>query len=492
MNKPALALMALITGIFWAFRPASAAEAVAEPAAQVDRTYDLCAHGLGYDSDRPFTKKARVRLLLRGAVPSEAALNALQAQLINQALWPEQASRVYVENFNAQDCPVLDGGVVELSVDLRADAMPEFESLISRSDRSFATFVPRMVRSIAIAVSEGSKTADGNATWLRIFYATNRQLNASKSDTAPASYGSERVDKLSYGEVEVAVQSQPRMRDNESAAILRLEKVSAMDNFSISAPPVVLERDAWLAELRRKAASFEKPGVLLFVHGYNVDFANAAKRAAQLSYDLAFPGPTVFFAWPSDASTLKYLRDGRDAENSWQASAQVLSDLVEALPTGPIYVVAHSMGNRVLLGGLATLFDESTSSRKAFREVVLAAPDVDQDYYRLNWARRVQNRGPRLTLYASSHDLALGSSEFLNGGVRLGMGGTALYLDPDVDSVDASRVAREFFGLNHSYFGDSQTVLSDIFFLIRQGKDADKRPHLRRVGSLPPYRWELH
>jgi len=149
------------------------------------------------------------------------------------------------------------------------------------------------------------------------------------------------------------------------------------------------------------------------------------------------------------------------------------------------------MGNRVLLGGLASLFDESTPSRRAFREVVMAAPDVDQDYYRLNWARRVQNRGPRLTLYASSHDLALGSSEFLQGGNRLGMGGSTLYLDPDIDSVDASQVAREFFGLNHSYFGDKQTVLSDIFFLIRQGLGADKRPHLKRVGPSLPYRWEL-
>ena len=39
--------------------------------------------------------------------------------------------------------------------------------------------------------------------------------------------------------------------------------------------------------------------LLVFVHGYNVDFDNAVRRAGQLAYDLNFDGPTFLFSWPS-------------------------------------------------------------------------------------------------------------------------------------------------------------------------------------------------
>jgi len=492
MSKLLVALIGLLVAVYSTPHPASAADQVIEPPTNVITFYDLCAHGLNDDVERPFTKNARVKLSLRGAAPSTATLKTLQAELIRQALWQEQASRVYVEDVDEQGCPGAYEGVVELTVALSPDSLAELEGYISRDEHRFRTLLQRLIKDFNFVISKRPKSTEGDAkTWLRVFYATNRQAISRRGDAVPLSFGSERHDRLSYGEIEVAVQSQSHMRNNESSAILRLDKVSELDSFSINTPPVSMARDAWVAQLRQKAAKFEKPGILLFVHGYNVDFLDSAKRAAQLSYDLAFPGPTVFFSWPSDATTIQYLRDGRDAENSWSATAKLLSDLVEALPNGPIYVIAHSMGNRVLLGGLASLFDESIRSRRAFREIVLAAPDIDQDYYRLNWSKRIQNRGPRLTLYASSHDLALASSEFLNGGVRLGVGGSSLYLDFDIDSVDASNIKREFFGLNHSYFGDSQTVLSDIFFLIRQGLDPDKRPYLKRIGPSRPYRWEF-
>ena len=35
--------------------------------------------------------------------------------------------------------------------------------------------------------------------------------------------------------------------------------------------------------------------VIIFIHGYNVDFAGAAKRAAQLAYDIQFDGVMSFF-----------------------------------------------------------------------------------------------------------------------------------------------------------------------------------------------------
>lgn len=487
MNTPVVMLISSFLAIFFIICPVHGTLPVDTSNPQIDKTHDLCARGVSEDPHRPFIKHARVKLTLRGATPNASILKSIQAELIRQQLWARQASRAYVEEFKMGDCPAIDSRLVELTIELDAEALAEIEARIVRGDFG----VTGLARDSSVHISSGMDPSQAPTSWMRIYYATNRQVEQNKNNVYPLIFGSERVDELSYGEVNVAVHNEPTMRDNQSAAVFRVDKVSGADSFSVISPTSQLAREAWLNKIRSKAQSFEKPGILLFVHGYNVNFYGAAKRAAQLSYDLAFPGPTVFFAWPSDASIVKYARDGRDAENSWQASAKLLSDLVEALPSGPIYVVAHSMGNRVMLGGLASLFEDNVHSRRAFKELVLAAPDVDQDYYRLNWARHIENRGPRITLYASSHDLALGSSEFLHGGARLGTGGPALYLDPDIDSIDASMASREFFGLNHSYFGDTRTVLADIFFLIRQNLRVEKRPYLTRSGLFSPYRWEL-
>jgi esterase/lipase superfamily enzyme len=51
----------------------------------------------------------------------------------------------------------------------------------------------------------------------------------------------------------------------------------------------------------------------VFTHGYNVSFEEAARRAAQLAFDLNFRGRVVLFSWPSCGSLLGY---GADEERA--------------------------------------------------------------------------------------------------------------------------------------------------------------------------------
>jgi len=44
-----------------------------------------------------------------------------------------------------------------------------------------------------------------------------------------------------------------------------------------------LTQGAWRDELHTRATRMGKPGVLVFVHGYNVTFSDAAERSAQLA-----------------------------------------------------------------------------------------------------------------------------------------------------------------------------------------------------------------
>lgn len=429
-----------------------------------------------------------MKLLLSGPPFDESVRKIVLAQLIRATVWKDRASDVFVEDFDETECAASAGNQSEITAAITQDDIDAIQKEMARGPGVIDRVV-EIAKRAGLSLDLASSTPEAQKRWLRVFYATNRQPT---QKTAPAeAFGTGRVDSLSYGGVDVAVLHQKEMRDIESPAVFKFEKATSLDDFAVAGKLVPLSRDQWLDELKRRASRFEQPGVLLFIHGYNVTFVDAARRAAQLSYDLAFPGPTVFFAWPSDAHVIKYPRDGRDAENSWGAAASVLSDVTGLLPNGPVYVVAHSMGNRVMMGGLARLLDEAPGKRRAIKEVIMAAPDVDQESFRLNSAPKLLHTGPRFTLYASEHDLALASSEFLHGGNRLGTGGKSLFVTNGVDSIDASAVTKEFFALNHAYFGDKTVVLADLFFVIRQGLPPERRPHLKPAGSGSTTAWEL-
>ena len=449
------------------------ADATALPA----RTYDLCARGLAADPAKPFTQTMRVRLELQGPEIEPQLLKPLAAQLIKAALWDGKADQVFVEQHDAAECAAGAGNESTISLAISPAQIDALRAEIDRGEGLMQS-VLALARSASTSRRPADPEGEAQKRWLRVFYASNRNFTA--TTLTEEAFGTARVDAVAYGSVEVSIRHEPGMRELESPAMFRLEHATELDRFETAARLVPLQKDAWLEALRRRAERFGRPGVLLFIHGYNVGFVDAARRAAQLAYDLAFPGPTVFFAWPSDASTIRYLYDGRDADNSQVAAATVLGDLAALQPGGPVYVVAHSMGNRVLTAGLLRLLQEDPAKRHAFREIVLAAPDVDQETFRLNIAPKILNTGPRFTLYASSKDLALHASQFVQGGKRLGFGGESLYVASGLDSVDASAVTREFFALNHSYFGDKRTVLADLFHVIRSVVP-EKRPHLRRV-----------
>jgi esterase/lipase superfamily enzyme len=132
------------------------------------------------------------------------------------------------------------------------------------------------------------------------------------------------------------------------------------------------------------------------------------------------------------------------------------------------------MGNRVLTRGLKALLDEDLSKRRAFKQIVLAAPDIDADVFRRDIAPSILGKGPRVTLYASSNDKALAASRNIHGGYRrLGESGNELVVMADLDTVDASSVSTEFLG--HSYFGDSSTVMSDLVYVIQKSLSPQER-----------------
>jgi len=475
------------TGLWWSRQLvfvvllASTFAAIADDGESSLHELEYCAYGESTSATMPFSAIAHVTLRLQAPALSESLLRAIAQSLIRARVWPNSVDRVSVEPYDAEVCGTDLAPAASITADISKEALAAIEPEVVRGDGDSIFARVSELAKLAKSTLTASPSPSHDAVTVRVFYATNRKASGTR-DVATA-YTADHDSRLSYGAVEVAVEADPRMSTHRGLSIVRFSGATDLSNFSVNALLTPMSLQDWKREVQQRAMQFGTPGVLVFVHGYNVPFANAARRAAQLSYDLGFAGPTVFFAWPSDATPNGYAHDWREAELSGTDVGAALTQIGDMVSQGraPIYLIAHSLGNRVAMGGLQGLAAQRPDTAHEIKEVVFAAPDVDQELFRIRISSDILDLGPRYTLYASDHDLALLTSEWLQGGKRLGRGGSALYLATGLDSIDATAVTGQLFSLNHSYFGDSSSVLSDLFYLIRYGNGPAQRPHLKRI-----------
>lgn len=259
-----------------------------------------------------------------------------------------------------------------------------------------------------------------------------------------------------------------------------------------SAKHVILQRvqplglDDFGKELGLQAESSAWHEALVFVHGYNVSFEDAARRAAQLAHDIRFGGVVAFFSWPSNGHTASYTWD----EESCQYAVPHLQEFLELLARNGklnrIHVIAHSMGNRCLLAALSNQCDFGSCR---LDECMFAAPDVDREEFgrkikQLNATRTLQQKGiGRWTLYASSKDRALVMSQKVHRYLRAGSGGADILLADGLESIDASYLDTDYLG--HSYFGANTYLIDDLRQVIEDHLPATERKGMleRAVGS---------
>jgi esterase/lipase superfamily enzyme len=279
------------------------------------------------------------------------------------------------------------------------------------------------------------------------------------------------------------------MGELESPSIWRLEFREDPSKHVVLLSTSVSSKDKYFADLAARVRASPKSSAFLFIHGYNVRFEDAARRTAQISYDLGFEGASVFYSWPSQGTTPAYTVDEQNIE--WaQANLRVfLEDFFVRSDARNVYLIAHSMGNRALTRSVASLLTDKPELRDRLTEVILTAPDIDADVFKRDIAPVLAASGRPITLYASSNDLALAASKKVHGSPRAGESGQGLVLVSGIETIDATAVDTSFLG--HSYFAEERSVLSDIFYLIRNGQRADQRFGLRRIDSNAGRYWEF-
>jgi len=88
-------------------------------------------------------------------------------------------------------------------------------------------------------------------------------------------------------------------------------------------------------------------------------------------------------------------------------------------------------------------------------------------------ADAIQHSAARITLYASSNDEAMKASKSFHQYPRAGESGADIVVVNGLDTIDASSVNTGLIG--HSYYAEERTVLSDLFYLVRDGKAPSER-----------------
>ncbi|EXI68982.1 MAG: hypothetical protein AW08_00808 [Candidatus Accumulibacter adjunctus] len=310
-------------------------------------------------------------------------------------------------------------------------------------------------------------SAEAEPCAIEIHFATNRQL---------ASAGEERftadpAGQLAYGLARVTIPiDRHRLGHVEQRAWWnRLGDAKDKRRYVVLGEVEALSGDAFLSRLAAEPEAANS--LLVFTHGYNVSFEEAARRAAQLAFDLRFRGRVVLFSWPSCGSLLGY---GADEERAL-LSAHTFRGFLEALADGPwsqVHLLAHSMGNRVLLHGLAG--DAWPNGKLA--QVLFVAADVYVDLFRQQFPR-IRDAGANYTSYASQRDRALFFSSLLHRGERVGAIDGTPFITEGLETIDATAVGTSLLGLGlgHSYFSDRRSLLTDIGILVGAGLPASQR-----------------
>jgi esterase/lipase superfamily enzyme len=354
---------------------------------------------------------------------------------------------------------------------------------------------------------------------LNVYFATNRRVLKDGEDAEISEDFHPNIDELRFGKASFA--GKELFKKDLDGFIGKAKITVAKEALSSEdAAKGKLGSNAIFDEVRDEM--LKKGDALIFVHGYDHSFREAAGRAAQLQQWLAAGGKDLtilLFSWPSagaGVSKRTYADDRDRARISGPALGRAIlkaTDFIRNTPRaercdGRIHLLCHSMGNWALRGAVQAMRTfVGNNIPPLFDEVILAAADEDDDTLHLSHKVAPLLRGcRRLTVYYNHQDLALKASDCAMGNPdRLGRSGPGGPGGPEplskkVSVVNVSpRIVWEAKGASawtadptgHQYFRNNTRVRKDLLQVLGGKLDeefaADKE---RRKNDFGDY-WRL-
>lgn len=312
-----------------------------------------------------------------------------------------------------------------------------------------------------------------------VWFGTNRKPN--DPEDLSKGFSGYRDTRVHYGSCNVAIPQSHLFGSVGSSWWRRWLRLSD-DRLHVISKKGLSSDDFWheLSAMLCKYDASERQG-LVFLHGYNIDFDEAAIRAAQIGFDLKIPGVTAFFSWPSRGKTEDYCVDEASIEASYPLITQFLRDFVKSSGVERVHLIAHSMGNRGLSRALENLAKELPNEIGAtFGQIILAAPDIDVAVFNAV-ADFFACCSQRTTLYVSPADRAITASRWLHGYDRVGLT-PPVTTAPKIDTVEVPQF-NIFDFLGHGYYAEAEAVLNDMYTLIRGNTPPNERLRLSQVKT---------
>lgn len=327
---------------------------------------------------------------------------------------------------------------------------------------------------------------DDGYSHVTLYFATNRsRVDGTTMDDLTKQFADVNAAKVTYGLAEVSIPDshQPGQIESQNRIVAWFLPPNPEKH-------VILQQmepmDQQRFEMLIRGTLQTEDAILMYVHGFNTSMEKAARRSGQLTYDLGWNGPSMFFSWPSQGSAAAYTIDANMAQRSERALVEVL-EVLAGTQADRIVIIAHSMGTQLLTQSLLRL---DPDVRNRIDTIILAAPDIDVDVFEndiLPVFREMDET--EVTLYASSEDTALKMSHTVNGFTRIGDTVNGIRpLDP-VKVIDATGAVSDFFG--HTYFGDNPTIVDDIRVLVRDNLAPADRTTLAGVPEPHGPTWKI-
>jgi len=315
----------------------------------------------------------------------------------------------------------------------------------------------------------------------RVWYGTNRKRADDKNISA--GFGTLRSNSINYGYCDVLIPKFHKIGEIGSPWYKRLPILLKSDKLEMQSIAALPEDEFWArlsAQIEHVAV--DERSLLVFVHGYNTTFEEAAIRAAQLGFDLRVAGATAFFSWPSMGTVQGYLADGAAIDASEPFIEQFVLGMAQKTGATRVHLIAHSMGNRGVLRALASVASKMASGASVpFSQIILAAPDVDSAVFQ-TLAAAYTKLSARTTLYVSERDRALSLVGVLHKYPRAGITPPITVL-AGIDTIEVTNVDLSFLG--HGYFAGLRALLTDMHVLMKSNTAPSQRFGLEQKLLAP-------
>lgn len=295
----------------------------------------------------------------------------------------------------------------------------------------------------------------------------------------------------------------------EDARIEAYKEAIDRDKSDAVQPDAKFGSKAMFAELQKDMQ--KRSDVLVYIHGFNVSWADAVASALALQImanrdgigDDAQKTTVVLFTWPSNGSAMPYVAyksDRSEAKGSGYAFARGMLKLRDHLAQlggfdcgQDLHLLCHSMGNYVLQNALERMreFSPGPALPRLFEYVFLCAPDVDASVLEPGQPLGDLHELARtVSVYHNTGDAALRISDYTKGNPdRLGSYGAArsAVLSDKVEQIDCSAIVGGL--VEHSYYLDGR-VADDILMSIDGfAPEDDRRTRAPKPGA--GVRWQF-